>query len=76
MVSALPVRSMRSLLAFVHEANGSSVCEPASAAAMSPAGGRRLHADRGQELNPSHGDAGAAPRASADRGTAKGEQWR
>lgn len=76
MVSALPVRSMRSLLAFVHETNGSSVRKLASAAAMSPTAGRRLHTHRDQEPNPSHRNAGAAAHADANRGTAKGERWR
>jgi hypothetical protein len=76
MVSAPPVRSMRSLHAFVHEANGSSVRKPASGAAMSPTGGRRLHAQRDQDLIPSHGNAGAPARVEADRGNAKGELWR
>jgi len=73
-MTTTPVRSMRSLLAFVHEANGSSVRKPASEAAMSLAARRRLHAQRGQELNPSHGNAGTAPRSGADRGTEKGER--
>lgn len=75
-MTTTPVRSMRSLHAFVDEANGSSVCEPASGATSSPAAGRRLHAQRDQEPNSSHGDAGVAARAGADRVTAKGELWR
>jgi hypothetical protein len=67
------VHSLRSLLAFVHEANGWRVGKPASIAAISPRAGRRLHARRDQEPNPSHGNAGATARADADRVTAKGE---
>lgn len=70
------VRSMRSLHAFTHGVNGQGGREAASAAASSPAAGRRLHTQLEQELNPSRGDAGATARAGVDRGTAKGELWR
>ena len=72
-MTTTPIRSMRSLLAFVHETNGEGGRKAASAAAASPRAGRRLHAQRDEELNPSHGNAEAAPRARADRGTEKGE---
>jgi hypothetical protein len=72
-ITTTPVRPMRSLLAFTHGVNGRRDGEAASAAALLPAAGDRLHAQRDQESNPSHGNAVAAVRVGADRETAKGE---
>jgi hypothetical protein len=72
-MTTTPVRSMRSLHPFTHGVNGQRGREAASAASSSPSAGRRLHPQRSQELNPSHGNAGTARRSDADRGIEKGE---
>lgn len=76
MVMTTPVRSMRSLLAFVHETNGPGGRKAAAAAAVSPAAGRRLHTERSHEPNRSDADAGVAADGDGNRGTEKGEPWR